>query len=187
MSSEPSGLLIFGILFGGILAFIALIGLISYLKANLTAANMGRALRWAWGVVFPAMQALVTDTRERRAVRARPSPIRRADGRFDGSRVVSVAEQSSEVVTASERDVTERNQVPNVTISVTEAAIIATRLAEGMAPSVVAKSLPGYSPRNYSDFMAKVQEVRRVLAQAAPPEPPAQPEREGSQPKLGVI
>ena len=185
MRGEPSGLLIFGILFGGILGFIVIIAAISWLRTNLTGENLIRAARWVWGVAFPAVRSLVSEgRRSSRPAHLRPRPLRRADGRFNGSEVVTSVQPRSEGVTASERDVTERYQVANVTISVTEAAIIATRLAQGMAPSAVAKSLPGYTPRNYSEFMAKVQEVRATLAQALPAEPER---REAAQPKLGVV
>ena len=193
MDTQPSGLLIFLIMFGLILAFIAAIALISWLHTNLTGANVARAARWVWRVAFPAARDLMQDRRRiTRAPHLRPRPIRGAHGRFSGSTIVPGEEPRSEGVSATERGVPERSTVPAGTISVPEAAIIAARLTQGMAPGAVAKSLPGYSARNYTEFKAKVDAVRVALAHAQPIGPiegdtEPMPERRESQPKLGVV
>jgi hypothetical protein len=74
---------------------------------------------------------------------------------------------------ASGRDVTPSlpvTSLPNdVTVSLAEVALIAARLTQGMAPSDVAKSLPGYSPKkNYQEYMGKVRQVKATLEAAQP-------------------
>lgn len=109
-------------------------------------------------------------------VRLKPRPIRGDRGRFDGSlpAVTSAgndAQPSYKVVAASERGVTDGNDVANVTVSPEEAALIGLRLGRGMSPSAVIKSLPGYSPKkNYDLYKAKVEQVRATLQALEPAE-----------------
>lgn len=37
------------------------------------------------------------------------------------------------------------------------------KLSQGTAPSNIAKSLPGYTPGRYKDFMSKVQAVKAAM------------------------
>jgi hypothetical protein len=48
-----------------------------------------------------------------------------------------------------------------------EAAIIATKLAQGVTPTKIAKSLPGYTPGKFSVYKAKVDQFKAHLAAAA--------------------
>lgn len=66
-------------------------------------------------------------------------------------------------VTAAAREVTSELPVTNTEVSPAEVAFIAVKLQLGNTPSQVAKMLPGYSPRNYKDFAAKVAYVKALL------------------------
>lgn len=109
-------------------------------------------------------------------VRLKSRPVRRGDGRFNGSlpAVTSAGndeQPSCDEVTALQREVTGGNDVAEVTVSFQEAALIAARLERGMSPSAVLKSLPGYSPKkNYDLYKAKVEQVRAALAELEPAE-----------------
>lgn len=67
-------------------------------------------------------------------------------------------------VTASESDVTEKRYVTNAVATPAEIARIAVQLTNGVPPSEIAKALPGYDPRTYKDFKAKVSYVQELLA-----------------------
>lgn len=106
--------------------------------------------------------------------RLRSHPIRGALGRFDGSRPAANAvpavtdpvpqpERGSSSRSASESDVPGGNEVPSVPVSVPEVVQITAQLMRGAAPSDVAKTLPGYSARNYQAYMAKVRQVKAEL------------------------
>lgn len=191
--NEPSGLLIFAIMFGLILGIIGLMALGNIIMTGLTRENLATAARWVWGVLFPAVRSLLPEgprPRSRRSlVRAsklRPRAVRGAGGRFQGSLPAVVSEGNEEATTlqpvtplvaASESDVTSPPIVAvtgnEVTISVTEAVMIATRLTQGMSASDVVKSLPGYSPKkNYAEYKMKVDQVRAALACLEPAEDP---------------
>ncbi len=75
----------------------------------------------------------------------------------------------NERVTASECDVTSENDVTKTVVTTAEAALIAMKLAAGVTPSEIAKSLPGYTPRDYRTFKAKVVAVQNALATIDPP------------------
>lgn len=89
----------------------------------------------------------------------------------------NAAQLSSGAVSASERAVSGDRSVPIVPVSVAEAAVIGKRLGEGMSPSDVAKSLPGYSARNYKEYAEKVRLVKGELDKAEVPRPAAQDEQ----------
>jgi hypothetical protein len=67
-------------------------------------------------------------------------------------------------VTALESGVTIGNDVTEV-VTTREAIYITAELVQGTAPSVVAKQLPGFSPRNYQQFKAKVDHVKEILTE----------------------
>jgi hypothetical protein len=152
-------------------------------------------------VVMPIIRALISAARAGQAAvaerrRLRPSPIRRSNGQFNGSAPAAavVPDHRSEMEprssdrSASERRVPAGNDVPIGTNSPAEIAMIALRLGQGMPPSDVAKSLPGYSARKYQAYMAKVNQVLADLATVEPEKEPAgQAERHEAQPKLGMI
>lgn len=97
-------------------------------------------------------------------LKLRPRPVRGARGQFNGSvPAVPAQERRSEERSASESPVSGDNEVPIVPVSVPEIVAITMRLAQGMAPSDVAKSLPGYSARNYQAYMAKVRQVKATM------------------------
>ncbi len=75
-------------------------------------------------------------------------------------------------VTALESDVTSGNDVTDV-VTAREAIYITAELVHGIAPSVVAKQLPGFSPRNYHTFKAKVDHVKEILAEYDEAESPS--------------
>lgn len=74
-------------------------------------------------------------------------------------RELGESNEGNEGVTASGCDVTESI---GVTVTAEEAARIASLLAT-LPPSEVTKRLPGYTPRRYAEFKAKVEKVRRML------------------------
>ena len=96
-----------------------------------------------------------------------PSALRteHPDGAGNDSRNVAETRfaPGNEGVSASGRDVIEGASVTKTTVTVEEAALIARKLAQGVTPSDVAKSLPGYSPKRYSEFKAKVVVVQEAL------------------------
>jgi hypothetical protein len=161
--NEPSGLLIFGILFVlilGIIGLIALVGTIADHRGEIWRAMTQRARA------------------PRRPASTPPRSIRDRHGHFRGSRSAAASvpagnewgndrERRSEVRTASERGGTAVPAVPSVLVSVTEAALIGQRLGQGMAPSDVAKSLPGYSGKKYAEYVEKVRQVKAALDQEA--------------------
>jgi len=66
-------------------------------------------------------------------------------------------------VTAVGRDVTKGNDVTSE-VTIDEAVYITAHLVQGVAPSRVAKQLPGYTPKRYQDFATKVERVKGILA-----------------------
>lgn len=191
---EPSGLIVFVVMFGIVVVILLLMWLAQKAQELLTWENLGMALRWAWRVVFPS-PAPIAATNDRparssgpahRRPRPRPTALRAARGRFAGSlphgnSPATELPGGNGALPASGRAVTSPTPVAvtgnEVTISTMEAAVIAARLTYGMSPSAVAKSLPGYSPKkNYAAYMAKVQRIKAELeaaevgAQAEPEE-----------------
>lgn len=85
-----------------------------------------------------------------------------------GALVTSVQPSSTPVaspVTALESGVTESDRVTTVTNSDLEIAWIAYELGRGTTPSATAKTLPGYSPRDYKSAASKVGLVEALLAE----------------------
>lgn len=66
-------------------------------------------------------------------------------------------------VTAVQPEVTRELPVSETSVSPAEVAFITAKLVTGNSPSQVAKALPGYSPRNYKTFAAKVDFVKGLL------------------------
>lgn len=103
-------------------------------------------------------------------------PLRGAQGQFRGSiparfdvpESVPEVERVPEVVSALERDVSDGNAFPVVPVSVPEIVQITVQLTQGVSPSVIAKTLPGYSSREYQTYMAKVRKVQAEMATLAP-------------------
>lgn len=118
--------------------------------------------------------------RRRRPMRLKPRPIRGERGRFDGSLPAlesrsderSNPEPRSDHRSAVESPGTTGTEVPIGTILPEEIALIGLRLGQGLSPSDVAKSLPGYSARKYKMYMEKVQHVQTTLAELVPTEEP---------------
>lgn len=91
-------------------------------------------------------------------------PIRRSNGQLAGSfRLGTNAERRSEDRSAVESGGTTVTTVPVVPLSVPEMLMIAVKLAQGMAPNEVAKSLPGYSGRKYNEYVERVRQVKTLL------------------------
>lgn len=126
--------------------------------------------------VIGAAGAGAEEVKRRRKLRSRP--VRGALGRFDGSlpATAAVPDRRSEVEprslnrSALESPGTTVPDVPSGTISSAEIALIGLRLGQGMSPSSVAKSLPGYSARKYQQFIEKVEKVQADLAEVLPSE-----------------
>lgn len=68
-----------------------------------------------------------------------------------------------EPVTALESEVTAVTEVPEVTLKPEEIVRIMVLLQKGMAPSRVAKELPGYTPKRYKEFAGKVDQVSKLI------------------------
>lgn len=119
----------------------------------------------------------------RPASRVRVRPLRSAIGQFQGSvparfevpESVPDAERVPEVVPASRADVSDGNEFPAVPVSVPEIVQITLQLAQGVSPSVIAKTLPGYSSREYQTYMAKVRNVQTEMAAVAPTQGQTEP------------
>ncbi len=175
-TNEPSGLLIFAIMFGVVLGLIVVISLVGWLRTVVTREWVGRVASAAWRWVFSETRRIVTSEPGRR----RPRVLRGARGRLAGS-LPSVpaarneAEHRSTDRSAAESGVPQSTSVPSVPVSVPEAAVIGYKLGQGIAPGEVAKSLPGYRGPRYGEYMEKVNHVRAALAEhaaakeAAPP------------------
>lgn len=97
-------------------------------------------------------------------------PIRRVDGKLNGS--FSVTNDVTTKFTPSKplsapptSDVTPPLPVTPLVTNVTweEAARIGLMLAQKIAPSEIAKTLPGYTPGRYKEFKAKVDQVKAAL------------------------
>jgi hypothetical protein len=131
-------------------------------------------------VAWPAAEEVAERAKRRlpTTVRLKPRPIRRDDGRFDGSLPAvpdrsdlrSEAEHRSADRSALGSDGTNVPDVPTGTISPEEAALIGLRLGRGMSSSDVAKSLPGYSARKYKEYKEKVLKIEATLADFEPVE-----------------
>lgn len=176
MGNEPSGLLIFGIMFAIVLGILGLMGIVGTLSDPDTRVQLltaaGRAVRWMAATIGQLGES--SPRSRRREWRPRPRPVRGAHGQFRGS-VPIVPDRSeawnevpdrSENRTASERGgttVPNGNDVPAVPPNVPEIVQITMLLTQGIAPGDVAKSLPGYSGRKYQEYMAKVREVQTAL------------------------
>ncbi len=183
-SSEPSGLLIFGIMLGLILLTLGVIALAGWLLSHIQTHGALGLLRRTWAALTlpqePPMEATTPRARPSPA-RLRSQPLRTPRGRWSGSRSLpslpargnegaTTLRLGNDEVAASESEVTPSLPVTSlpdtVVVTVAEAALIAVRLSSGMAPSDVAKSLPGYSPkRNYQEYVAKVRRVKQELEQ----------------------
>lgn len=105
---------------------------------------------------------------------ARPTrcrvPIRRVDGKLNGSfsvtnDVTTEFRQPKPSPTAPVSGVTPLLPVTPLVTNVTweEAARIGLMLAQKIAPSEIAKTLPGYTPGRYKEFKAKVDTVKASL------------------------
>jgi hypothetical protein len=97
-------------------------------------------------------------------------PIRRVDGKLNGSFSVTndvttkvAPPKPSPAAPAS--DVASSLPVTSLRNDVTweEAARIGLMLAQKIAPSEIAKALPGYTPGRYKEFKAKVDQVKAAL------------------------
>lgn len=112
-----------------------------------------------------------------RPARPRAMVLRRRNGQFRGSAsTVPKENDRSEVVTAPGRAVPQERSVPSLPLSVPEIARISYDLGRGIAASDIAKSLPGYSARNYKDYAERVRQVQQILSQIdAEKPPPAMP------------
>lgn len=136
-------------------------------------------------VAWPAAEEVAERAKHRAsrhlptAVHLRSRPIRDDGGRFNGSlpahKIVTSGgndpQPSLHDVAASGRGVADGNDVAEVTVSSEEMMLISLRLGQGMSPSAVVKSLPGYSPRkNYDLYKTKVEQVQSALARLAPAE-----------------
>jgi hypothetical protein len=92
--NEPSGLLIFSIMLGLIISILGLMAIASWLIQHATRDNLTALARRTWALLFPPPERAVRERPLRRRV-----PVRRTDGKLNGS--VSVSEtspKSSEVV-----------------------------------------------------------------------------------------
>lgn len=144
---------------------------------------VGPIVRGAMSVAGPAAKAATRRSGRRlpTTVRLKPRPIRSGDGRFNGSLPAvtwagNEPQRGFREVTALGSGVSGANHVAEVTVSVEEAALIGARLARGMSPSAVLKSLPGYSPKkNYDLYKAKVERVQTALATLEPAEAAQEP------------
>ena len=79
----------------------------------------------------------------------------------------------SNEVTGELPDVHAELPVTNVIVTPRETAIIAAALAGNETLSDISKRLPGYSPRRYKEFKAKVEFVKRILDSEPANEAPA--------------
>lgn len=110
--------------------------------------------------------------KERRARRV--LPIRRANGQLAGSVPASSRlGQSPDRSSAAERQVPGVTTVPEFPLTIPDMLIIAARLGQGMTPTEVAKSLPGYSGRKYAEYGERVKHVRAILQEHGALEPDA--------------
>lgn len=186
-AQEPSGLLIFAVLFGMILACLALMGLVATVRQYGIVGIVQRLSTLASAAASLAAPAEATP--EKRQRRARRVPVWGARGRLAGSKRVpedgtiaanrsNEAEPRSSGGTASERGGTTVPGVPqndDFVLTVPEMLVITTKLAQGVAPSDIAKSLPGYRGEKYKFYMEKVARTQATLAAsgvaaASPPE-----------------
>lgn len=117
-----------------------------------------RALRAAVGPAEIAGEE-VTDRRHRRRI-----PIRRLNGQLAGSVPAgNFREPSSDRSSASTREVPEVTKVPEFPLTIPDMLIIAAKLGQGMTPTDIAKSLPGYSGRKYGEYGERVRHVKAIL------------------------
>lgn len=174
---EPT-LLIIAVMAGLLLGWLALMALAAWVSSQ--------------GGMVAALQGLLRSTRARR----RRVPIRGDLGRLMGSKIVrddrsdvrndaNEDERRSEDRSAAEsqgttvRDVqrSPTNVLENV-LTVPEMLQITAALTRGVAPSEIAKALPGYSGEKYKTYMEKVKKTQAVLTEAGAlevkKEPPAE-------------
>jgi hypothetical protein len=121
-------------------------------------------VRSLWAAVGPAAEAdddAAIDRPRRRIF------IRRANGQLAGSfpsrNSVPASSASS---SALECEVPEVPKVPrelDTPLTIPDMLIIAARLGQGMTPTDVAKSLPGYSGRKYGEYGDRVRHVKAIL------------------------
>jgi hypothetical protein len=190
-TNEPSGLLIAAIMFGLIVAWLLLMGAVAMLKQY----GISGIVRWA-AAQWPARpstpeHATESGTGARHSKRRKP--MRWGNGRFAGSKGVpgsgtnrsqqrNDAERGSEDRSAVERGGTAVPTVPIVpenALTVPEMLLITSKLTQGMAPSDVAKSLPGFSGRKYQQYMEEVQKTQTLLAALSVSEHAPSPAPEG--------
>jgi hypothetical protein len=145
---------------------------------------IGPLARAVLDIARPAAEQVAEQVKRRSSrqlpttVRLKPRPVRKDNGRFDGSLPAdlfrsddrSEAEPRSEYRSAIGSDGTVVPEVPGGTISPDEAALIGLRLGRGMSTSDVAKSLPGYSARKYQEYREKVLRIKEALADLEPAE-----------------
>lgn len=176
-AQEPSGLLIFAVLFGMILACLALMGLVATIRQH---GIVGIVQRITTLASATARLAAPSDAPpEKRQRRARRIPIWGANGRLAGSKRVpesgtmgdnrsNDAEPRSSGGTASERRGTTVPTVPQndeTVLTVPEMLTITAKLTQGIAPSDIAKSLPGYRGEKYKIYMEKVTRTQATLSE----------------------
>lgn len=173
MTGEPSGLLVFAVLFGLILGCLALMGLVATVQQH-GIGGIARRLASLASALVPSQTPTESPPRRMRRV-----PIRHRSGRLAGSRTVPVggttaadrsndAEPRSTDGTASERRGTTVPLVPQndeIVLTVPEMLLITTKLAQGIAPSDIAKALPGYRGEKYKQYMEKVARTQATLAE----------------------
>jgi hypothetical protein len=78
---------------------------------------------------------------------------------------VTVLPPAADSVTALESQVTTLEQVTSLELSHLEIAWIAHGVGAGQLPSAIAKTLPGYTPKKYAEYAARVGQVEALLAE----------------------
>lgn len=117
--------------------------------------------RLLWSAIEPSREEVeqVSERRPRTLI-----PIRRANGQLAGSVPRgNFREPSSDRSSAQESAVPEVPEVPEFPLTIPDMLIIAARLGQGMSPTQIAKSLPGYSGRKYNEYGDRVKHVRAIL------------------------
>lgn len=159
------------------------LGALAYFELRL-GRFVGPVVRAVMSIARPAADEVAEQIKRRSSrripttIRLKSRPLRRDDGRFDGSLPADLlrsddrsdAEPRSDDRSALESNGTAVPDVPGGTISPSEAALIGARLGRGMSPSDVAKSLPGYSARKYQAYREKVLKIEATLAELEPAE-----------------
>lgn len=176
-TNEPSGLLIAGIMFLFLVGWLLLIGLIAAIRQYGVRGLIRRLL-----ALFPERPSIQAEIPAPTPRRPRRVPLRGRRGQLAGSKIVrqdrstvpnepNDGERSSDVRTASEREGTtvpgvlrSPTIVPESVLTVPEMLMITAALTRGVAPSDIAKSLPGYSGAKYTEYMEKVKKTQATLA-----------------------